>query len=161
LFRADIVFCIMKILTIADIVVPALQGDLDAGCFKGIELVLSCGDLPPEYLVSLVNTLEVPLYYVRGNHDLRYENKPLEGCVDLHSKLVRVNNLNILGFEGSRWYNNGPQQYTDSQMAAIIRRQRFTLWRKGGPDIVITHAPPAASMMKRIFVTGGSKPILG
>ena len=132
----------MKILTIADTVVPALYGDFEAERFKDIDLVLGCGDLPPEYLAFLARALDVPLYYVRGNHDLRYASSPPEGCYDLHTKMVRVNNLNILGLEGSRWYNGGPQQYSESQMAAIIRRLRFMLWRKGGPDIIITHAPP-------------------
>ncbi len=135
-------FSNMKILTISDVVVPALYGQFEAEHFMGIDLVLGCGDLPPEYLSFLANVLEVPLYYVRGNHDLRYESGSPGGCIDLHNKLVRVNNLNILGLEGSRWYNGGPQQYTETQMAAIIRRLRFTLWRKGGADIIITHAPP-------------------
>ena len=132
----------MKILTVSDTVVPALYGDFEAGRFKEIDLVLGCGDLPPEYLGFLANAFDAPLYYVRGNHDLRYENRPPEGCIDLHKKMVRVNDLNILGLEGSRWYNGGPQQYTDSQMAAMVRGLRFTLWRKGAPDIIITHAPP-------------------
>lgn len=132
----------MQILAIADTVVPALYGDFDAGRFKGVDLVLGCGDLPPEYLAFLANTLEVPLYYVRGNHDLRYESSPPVGCLDLHTRLVRFNDLNILGLEGSRWYNDGPQQYTEKQMAAMIRKLRFMLWRRGRPDIIITHAPP-------------------
>jgi len=132
----------MKILTIADVVVPILYGDFDAGRFADIDLVLGCGDLPPEYLAFLANTLEVPLYYVRGNHDLRFETSPPDGCLDLHGRLTRFNDLKILGLEGSRWYNGGPQQYHENQMAAMIRRLRFTLWRAGGPDIIITHASP-------------------
>ena len=73
---------------------------------------------------------------------LRYESRPPEGCQDLHSRLAKVADLKLLGLEGSRWYNGGPQQYTESQMAAMIRRLRFSLWRSGGPDIIITHAPP-------------------
>jgi len=151
----------MKILTVSDIVVPALYGDFKAGRFKAIDLVLGCGDLPPEYLAFLANAFGVPLYYVRGNHDLRYENRPLEGCVDLHKRLVRVGDLNILGLEGSRWYNGGPQQYTDSQMATMIRRLRFTLWRKGAPDIVITHAPPRGVRDEEDLCHRGFKSYLG
>ena len=132
----------MKILTIADIVVPVLYGEFDTARFTDIDLVLACGDLPPEYLAFIANALEVPLYYVRGNHDLRYETSPPKGCHDLHGRLVRFKDLNLLGLEGSRWYNGGPQQYHENQMAAMIRRLRFTLWRAGGPDIIITHAPP-------------------
>ena len=132
----------MKILTISDIVVPALYGEFETRRFQGIDLVLGCGDLPPEYLSFLVNALSVPLYYVRGNHDLRYDGSPPEGCIDLHNSLIRINELNILGLEGSRWYNGGLQQYTEQQMSAIIRRLRFMLWMKGGVDIIITHAPP-------------------
>ncbi len=132
----------MRILTISDVVVPALYGEFEADRFRDINLVLGCGDLPPEYLAFLANALEVPLYYVRGNHDLRYEQGSPAGCTDLHNRLLRINGLNILGLEGSRWYNGGPLQYTESQMAGIIRRQWFTLWRKGGADIIITHAPP-------------------
>ena len=79
---------------------------------------------------------------MRGNHDLRYETKPPEGCLDLHGRLVRFEGLNLLGLEGSFWYNGGPQQYTERQMRAIIRRLRWTLWWRGGVDMVITHAPP-------------------
>ena len=151
----------MKILTVADIVAPALSAHLDADRFKGIDLILSCGDIPPEYLASLVNAFEVPLYYVRGNHDLRYENSPPGGCVDLHNRQVRTHNLNILGLEGSRWYNGGPQQYTESEMAALVRRLRFTLWRKGRPDIIITHAPPRGIHDEEDLCHRGFKTYLG
>jgi len=132
----------MKILTISDIVVPALYGEFEPGRFEGLDLILVCGDLPPEYLSFLVNAFSIPLYYVRGNHDLRHDSSPPGGCIDLHNRLIRINGLNILGLEGSIWYNGGPKQYTESQMAGVIRRLRFMLWRKGGVDIIITHAPP-------------------
>jgi len=151
----------MQILAIADTVVPALYGDFDAERFRGVDLVLGCGDLPPEYLAFLANTLEVPLYYVRGNHDLRYESSPPAGCLDLHNKLVQFNDLNILGLEGSRWYNNGPQQYTEKEMAAMIRKLRLKLWRKGRPDIIITHAPPRGVHDEEDLCHRGFKAYLG
>lgn len=33
------------------------------------DLVVSCGDLPSDYLEYLVSSLNVPLVYVPGNHD--------------------------------------------------------------------------------------------
>ena len=61
----------MKVLTVSDRVEPVLYDDFDAAFFTGVELILSCGDLPPEYLSFLTKTLNAPLYYVRGNHDIR------------------------------------------------------------------------------------------
>jgi Icc-related predicted phosphoesterase len=107
-----------------------------------IDLILSCGDLPPEYLVSLVNVFEVPLYYVRGNHDIRHATGQFAGCENLDRRLVRFKGLNILGLEGSRWYNGGPVQYTENQMKKRIRGLRLSIWWRKGIDIIITHAPP-------------------
>ena len=132
----------MKILAISDYVVSELYDRFDVGRFPGVDLILSCGDLPPEYLSYLVSAFNVPLYYVRGNHDIRYDAKPPRGCTDLHAKLIRFRGINILGLEGSRWYNGGPQQYTEGQMRQTILGLRPKIWWKRGVDIVITHAPP-------------------
>jgi len=132
----------MKILSISDMVVPELSEQFDARQFDGIELVLSCGDLPPEYLASIREHLDVPLYYVRGNHDIRYQNSPPVGCLDIHQRWITFKGLRIMGLEGSRWYNGGPIQYRDYQMRQMIWRMTPGLWFKGGVDMVITHAPP-------------------
>jgi hypothetical protein len=132
----------MKILSISDMVVPELSEQFDAREFDGVELVLSCGDLPPEYLASIRERLDVPLYYIRGNHDIRYQNSPPVGCLDIHQRWITFKGLRIMGLEGSRWYNGGPIQYRDYQMRRMIWRMTPGLWFKGGVDMVITHAPP-------------------
>jgi Icc-related predicted phosphoesterase len=132
----------MKVLTVSDHVEPILYDHFDAKRFSGVELILSCGDLPPEYLSFLVSALTAPLYYVSGNHDIRHESKPPEGCTDLHARLTRFRGINILGLEGSRWYSGGPHQYSEAQMRRTVRKLRPRIWWQGGLDIVITHAPP-------------------
>jgi len=132
----------MKILSVSDVVAPILDQHVPAGPFADIDLILSCGDLPPEYLSRLVNALNAPLYYVHGNHDIRYKDKPPEGGYNLHAKLVKIRGIKIVGLEGSHWYNDGPHQYKEAQMRSIIRRLRPTLWWRGGVDLVVTHAPP-------------------
>jgi len=54
---------------------------------------------------------------------------------------VTVNGLRILGLGGSPVYSGGAHQYTERQMARRIRRLRWKLWRAGGVDVVVTHAP--------------------
>jgi Icc-related predicted phosphoesterase len=132
----------MKLLCISDMVDPALSRQLDPERYKDIDLVISCGDLPPEYLSSLRWALNVPLLYVRGNHDIRYDQKPPEGCINLHNRIVRHGSLKILGLEGSRWYNGGPIQYTETQMRRLVWRLRPRIWFRGGIDMVVSHASP-------------------
>ena len=132
----------MKILSVSDVVKPILFQHSNDSRYADVDLIISCGDLPTEYLSRLTHSFNAPLYYVRGNHDIRYDEKPPAGCHDLHGRLIKKNGINVLGLEGSRWYNGGPCQYEEWQMRAIIRRLRPTLWWRGGVDVVITHAPP-------------------
>jgi Icc-related predicted phosphoesterase len=132
----------MKILSISDVVVPQLSRRFDVRRFEGVDAVLGCGDLPPEYLSTIRERLDAPLYYVRGNHDIRYRTSPPVGCINLHARRVDVQGLTIMGLEGSRWYNGGPIQYREWQMRRVIWQMMPGLWLKGGVDVVVTHAPP-------------------
>ncbi len=132
----------MRILTVSDRVEPLLYERFDKRFFPAVDLVLSCGDLPPEYLTFLASTFKVPLFYVRGNHDIRYDTSPPQGCESLDGRMIRFRGRTFLGLDGSRWYNGGPNQYTDAQMRKKIRRLRLTIWWKQGLDVMITHAPP-------------------
>jgi len=124
------------------VVDPALKQPSDTRQFADIDLIISCGDLPPEYLSFMIDSLKAPLYYVGGNHDIRYKAKPPEGGLNLHGRLIKFDGIQILGLEGSHWYNGGPYQYSEDQMRAIIRRLGPRLWWRGGVDVVVTHAPP-------------------
>ena len=132
----------IKILSVSDVVDPVLHRHAGKESFTDIDVIISCGDLPPEYLTRLLNAFNAPLYFVSGNHDIRYKDKLPQGGFDLHGRLEIIKGLRFLGLEGSRWYNDGLYQYSETQMRAIIRRLRPTIWWHGGIDIVVTHAPP-------------------
>ena len=133
----------MKILVVADEESAYLWDHYRPGRLAGIDLILSAGDLKPEYLSFLVTMANRPLLYVHGNHDAVYQKRPPEGCDCIDDKLVTVNGLRILGLGGARMYNGGPYQYTEKQMERRIRKLRWKLCRSKGVDIVLTHAPPA------------------
>ena len=57
----------MRILAVADEVDEALARDPSA--VGPVELIVSCGDLPFEYLDGLARELDAPLVFVPGNHD--------------------------------------------------------------------------------------------
>jgi len=61
----------VKILAVSDEVVERLYSLCTGGHFKDLELLIGCGDLPYNYLENLVTFLNVPLFYVPGNHDPR------------------------------------------------------------------------------------------
>ena len=132
----------MRFLTVSDVVAPELFPVAHREAFAPLDAVLSCGDVPPEYLTYLGHIFRVPVYHVRGNHDLRYRTRPPQGAVDVHARVVEVHGVRIVGFEGSMWYNGGPMQYTEAEMRRLLWKTRPLIWWHGGVDVVLTHAPP-------------------
>lgn len=132
----------LKILTVSDFIDDALTQMVENKTLEPVDLIIACGDLAPEYLSFLRDRLDKPLFYVKGNHDIRYSPSNPVGCKNIHAKLIRFKSLNIMGLEGSMWYNGGMNQYTDREMKKIIFGMWFSIWRKGGINIVVTHAPP-------------------
>lgn len=132
----------MKILSVSDFIEKSLSRAVETKQFEPIDLILSCGDLPPEYLSFLAHSLQAPLLYVCGNHDIRHDSKPPQGCMNINGRIATVQGFNVLGLEGSRWYNGGPYQYTNRQMWITVLCLTPHIWRRGGVDIIIAHAPP-------------------
>ena len=132
----------MKILAVSDEECPALWEYYTPGKLKDYDLILSCGDLNAKYLSFLVTMARCPLLYVAGNHDVRYQISPPEGCDPIDDHFVVYHGIRILGLGGCRKYRPGPYQYTEKEMRRRIRKLRFQLWWHKGVDIVVTHAAP-------------------
>lgn len=131
----------MRILVLADEESKSLWDFFDKSKLDGIDLIISCGDLDPRYLSFLVTFSTVPLLYVHGNHDDKYDRIPPEGCICIEDQIYVYNGVRILGLGGSMRYSSGKHQYTEKQMKQRVARLRFKLFRKGGFDILVTHAP--------------------
>ena len=144
----------MKVLTVSDEVKDFFfQGKILKEKCRGIDLILACGDLPPYYLEYLVNSLNVPLYYVPGNHDDKYFQSPLaqglsvKGCKNIDQRVMVFKNLLIGGLAGSFGYRKGKYLYTEAQMHRnVLRMYPHLLFNKIRHkryiDILVTHAPP-------------------
>ena len=114
----------MKILAVSDEVVERLYTLCTSGHFSEIDLILGCGDLPYPYLENLLTFLNIPLFYVPGNHDPTFNpENPLahvEGASHLDLKVARYKKVLIGGFGGSiRYRPNVANQY--SQTDAYLR----------------------------------------
>jgi Icc-related predicted phosphoesterase len=137
----------VKILAISDIVEPVLYGAALSSYTEDVEAVISCGDLPFEYLEYVITFSGAPLYYVRGNHDPAEVKGAPNGCISLDGHVVNAGDLTLAGLSGSRWYSGGPNQYTERAMRhrARMLSARITLGALGGrgkPDVFVTHASP-------------------
>ena len=132
----------MSILAVGDDIDEALLGDIRCERCAGVRLIVSCGDLPADYLEALADRYAVPVLYVRGNHDLGYRNTAPPGD-DLDTRVLTAAGLRLLGFEGCMWYNGKGVQYTEREMWWRVLRARPSVWRAGGVDVIVTHAPPA------------------
>lgn len=137
--RADKV----RVLVVADVEHKYLYDWFDKKNFKGVELIISCGDLKASYLSFLVTMLSAPLLYIHGNHDSPYLKSPPEGCENIDGKLVQFKGLNILGLGGVRSQRKIDFHYSERRMKRRIFRQKLNLHRSSGLDILVSHAPAA------------------
>lgn len=118
----------MKILGLADLEVPAVYSPNIKTRFNDIDLVISCGDLTPTYLEFVVSMLNLPVYYVHGNHVAKIEDHEgnlqtdPQGAINLHKNVVydNANDLILAGIQGSLVYNFRPYQYSQRRMWAMV-----------------------------------------
>ncbi|MHB9296185.1 hypothetical protein PilKf_01939 [Pillotina sp. SPG140] len=153
----------MKILCVSDYIDPLVYTNSIKERFKDIDLVLSAGDLPLDYLEFIVSSLNVPLLFVFGNHNtelfehfksggtaaMQWEDREALhiGAVHVGSKVRNEQGLIIAGLGGSFRYNKGENQYTEAQMYCEMLKMfpmlLFNRLFKGRfVDILLTHAPP-------------------
>ncbi|MEJ8787646.1 metallophosphoesterase family protein [Dorea sp. ICN-14282] len=131
----------MRILAIADQESSYLWDHFEKSKLEGIDLIISCGDLNPNYLSFIATFTSAPVLYVHGNHDERYNQTPPEGCICIEDKIYVHQGIRILGLGGSMRYKPGECQYTERQMKARVNKLKLQLLRRRGFDILVTHAP--------------------
>lgn len=104
--------------------------------------MLAAGDLPWDYLESLVSLLDVPAAYVPGNHEppaSRARGASPRGMVNVDGRSVVLAGLRIAGLGGCVRYNSGDHQYTQKE---YVTRARRLVRGAGDVDVLLTHAPP-------------------
>jgi Icc-related predicted phosphoesterase len=156
----------MKILCVSDQIDPLVYTNSLKQRFGDVDMVLSAGDLPMEYLDFIVSTLNKPLYFIFGNHhteDYLYYKKDSQislymgleetdqfkgsGAIYIHSKVAREDGLLIAGAGGSMRYNKAENQFTEFGMHLEIIKLIPSLiinkiFRGRYLDILLTHASP-------------------
>jgi len=153
----------LKILCISDQIDPQVYSPQIKERFRDIDLILSAGDLPLDYLDFIISSLNKPLFFVFGNHhteEMHNYKKPWNilmlqevreylgcGAIYLGSKVKKEGNFIVAGFGGSMRYNDGPNQFTNSEMnIELLKIIPRLLWNRivhgRFLDVLLTHAPP-------------------
>lgn len=145
----------MNLLTVSDVESSIIYNPTIKKRFHDVDLAISCGDLSYYYLEYIVSSLDIPLYYVRGNHAKEIEHghigarKSPWGAINLHRKVVRdkYSGLLLAGIEGCLRYNQGKHQYSQFEMwlmvMTLIPGLFYNKLRYGRfIDIFVSHAPP-------------------
>ncbi len=176
----------VKILCVSDEVDPLVYSQNVKERYREAAFVIGAGDLRMRYYGFIVSSLNKPLYFVFGNHhlsqykyfirkeraetiDMGYESfsRNYFGSTCISERVVRDKRTGLImtGFGGSFRYNNGQNQYTDTQMywkvisrlpKMLYYRLRYGRW----VDIVVTHAPPAGIHDKEDICHRGFKAFL-
>lgn len=144
----------LNLLSVSDRISELVYSPSARARFGETQLALSCGDLPYYYVEFLVSALNVPVFFVRGNHARTIEvtddgsllSAP-RGAINLHRRVMNYNGLLLAGMEGSIRYKPGPFQYTQNQMWRYIFQMTPALLynriRYGRAlDVFVTHASP-------------------
>ncbi|RRR70714.1 MAG: metallophosphoesterase [Candidatus Viridilinea halotolerans] len=144
----------MQILTISDEIVPAIYSLNLKQRLPQVHCVFSCGDLPYYYIEFVLTTLQVPCFFVFGNHDGQQYLESGEvltaprGAVNVEGRVVRYAGLSIAGLGGSlRYKSDGEHMYSDAEMMRrawrLVPMMLFHKYRYGRYlDVLLTHAPP-------------------
>ncbi len=156
-----------KILCVSDHVDPLVYSNSIKERFDDIDMVLGAGDLDLPYYGFIVSTLNKPLAFVFGNHNLKrisYYRKEYQigmitaqqddefveksfGSTYVGDKVINFHGILIAGLGGSRKYNRGHNQFSELQMffkmlkclpGLLLNRILYDRWI----DILLTHAPP-------------------
>ena len=131
----------MKILFLADEPDPYYYEFFDKSKFDELDLIVSCGDLKPDYVSFFATMSRVPVLYIRGNHDDIYAQNPPGGCECIEDRVFTYRGVRFLGLGGCMRYKEGANQFTDKEMSRRIRKMNRPLRKSGGLDILVTHAP--------------------
>jgi Icc-related predicted phosphoesterase len=153
----------LKILCISDQIDPLVYSSCIKERFADVDLILSAGDLPMDYIDFIISSLNKPLFFVFGNHHLKeikyfkknlntlvsFEERNLFACgaVYLGTKVKTEGDFIVAGLGGCMRYNNGENQFTDFQMfLEMAKLFPKLLWNRifhgRFLDILLTHAPP-------------------
>ncbi|MDD2561613.1 MAG: metallophosphoesterase family protein [Eubacteriales bacterium] len=131
----------LRALVVADEESRYIWDFFDRQAFKGIDVIIACGDLKASYLSFLTTMVAAPLFYVHGNHDGHFLRQPPEGCDNLEERMQVLKGIRFIGFGGALASSPKPFHYSERDAVRQITRRLPEISYHGGFDVLVTHAP--------------------
>ncbi len=157
----------MKILCVSDYKDPLIYSANLKSRYRDVMLILGAGDLDLDYYGFIVSSLNKPLFFIFGNHNLnrigeykkefagyeaefKYERelmKPSYGATYIGGRVINLGGVIFAGLGGSKRYNRGLNQYSEFGMLRyilkLVPKLLFNkLFHGRYLDILLTHSPP-------------------
>ena len=136
-------------LVVSDDVDPALAYEVNRDALGPIDAILGAGDLEPDYLGFLADAFQVPLVYVRGNHDhggrwassvATFAPRPLPT-----GRTHKVQGVPVVALEWPGLRHGDRRRHDWSawvDVGKVVTGGLGRSLRRGGPAVVLSHAPP-------------------
>ena len=135
----------MKILCVSDQIDPLIYTNSLKQSHADVDLILSAGDLPTDYLEFIASTLNKPLLYILGNHHVS-DPRP-SGAFSVEGRVHHREGCIVAGLGGIMRCNQGENEYTNFRMClhilGLLPGLLFNrIFRGRFLDILLTHASP-------------------
>ncbi len=140
----------LRILAVSDVREHALEQAVNRAALGSLDAILGCGDVEPEWLAFLGDAFQVPVLFVRGNHDrgglwaerdLRVP-EPLAPGALIEGVGIPIASLEWPGVDGRDNARHNGLAWRHA-LAVAFRALAARLLRRGRPVLVISHVPPA------------------
>ena len=138
----------IRFLAASDEPEPALREEMNRDALGHLDAIVGCGDLEPEWLRFLGDAFNLPLIYVRGNHDRSggWREDPLQVPAWLDpGQFERLAGIPVVGLEwpGIDMRDNRRRPWLAWRQTIRTTRRLVMTRQWSTPLIVISHVPPA------------------
>jgi hypothetical protein len=139
----------IRLLAVSDSVDPALEHAVNREAIGRLDAIVGCGDLEPSYLGFLADAFQVPVAYVRGNHDHGGHWSETAARAPSHlssGRLIDVGGITVAPFEWPGLQRDRAPRDEWLAWRDVIRAWRALFGRRlrgrTAPVLVMSHAPP-------------------
>jgi uncharacterized protein len=142
----------IRFLAASDEVDAALEHEVNRKALGVLDAVIGCGDLSPAWLAFLADAFDVPLVYIRGNHDRgggweeeeHHAPRPMSSGAFTTVAGIRIGGLEWPGVDERGNARHAGRAWRDA-LGLAWRWMLSRIARRTRSVVVISHVPPTGA----------------